>query len=236
MTRYPSVLGILAAVATATTASAQAVSLGGAEVSYDYHITELLGDRATSGRLRASGELLFGAIIGQLDLVSADYGDGRPYDGYTSGTLHLGYAFSPEFAVGLSYTAEDFDGESYNVVAGSVVYSPPTLGIEGVYAVYTGDFDYEANFLQARANYALSNSFSVTGDVTFIDEASAAKKWQNFGLGGRYSFAQGVYIEASAHQLIGDVDASILGIEIGFDIGGGTTFGPRDWQGLMTIY
>lgn len=222
------VTATIAAFTFAGTASAQGFAFEGAELSFK----NVDSDQDYSGQIwSGSAEVSFGAIGAQLDYVESGYDGGYEY---RSIGLHLNYSISPEIVAGLFYTQDDWLGDKYRIAGLEAQYDHNQLSIEAAAGNYTGlgGLSYDTDFARLDVSYDLGNGLSalVLGATT-----SGSDEVSLMGLGVRYE-RNGIFVESTLSQMSGDYDQQLIGIEIGYAFGGGTTFEARDWNNLIEMY
>lgn len=222
-------LALAAAALIPSVATAQSVAFSGAEIAYQFLSTD--DDYDASG-VTASAEANFlGQASAQLDLYGNEYDPGESYSGYT---VHVGYAGLPGGNIGIFYGEEEWDTD------GTWVH----MGIEGAYT--SGPVTLEASIgnneqedfqnydiFRVDVSYAVTPEIILVGDFAGVSDDLDANI---IGAGARYQMQNGFFVEGTAQSASGDVEMQTLGLEIGFAVNGGTTYGPRDWTRILPAF
>jgi hypothetical protein len=218
----------IALVSLAGAASAQSFNFEGAELSF----THTDSDYDYSGQhWRGSAEASVGSFGAQLDVSNFAYDGDIAYSSYG---LHLNYRINDSIAAGVFYALDDWDGFEYAITGIEAQYDRNQMSVEAAVGNYSGldGITYEMNFVSLDGSYDFGNGFSVLANAVSTngdDEVGVV------GLGVRYE-RSGAFVETTVSQFSGDFDQQVIGLEVGYAFGGGTTFESRDWNGLLGLY
>jgi hypothetical protein len=214
--------------------AAQSFDYTGAELSYTIQDSD---EEYTAETLRLSMEArILGQVATQLDFFQSGYDGDADYTGYA---LHLGYAPTQVsgLVVAAFYNEEDWEGDFYVTQGLEASYTTGAFTGEIAFGQYeerdeptpSDDFEFgrlDLTYQVLDGVALLANYTSTEGDETL----------EVIGFGARVDLNESLYAEITSSNMSGDYEQSIVGVAIGYKIGSGTTFGARDWNGLLTIY
>ncbi len=207
----------------------QAQGLGG-ELSFNVASVENGGFGTPANILNAGFSANLGGSIGAQASLSTWGHDGAMSDqnGFEG---HVFFNVSPGTKAGLFFTREDYFGDVWSHIGVEAISEigiggPNPLTIEGYAGNYNLDGDHEHYLLSIAGSLPLGPNISGIArlaNVTGPDDATVVE------IGGRYTHENGMFAELTATRSSGDIEYSTVGIEVGFVIGDGLTFGGRRW-------
>ena len=192
---------------------------GGGAVQYD---TAIVAGSAAFG--------FGGGFGGQLDIANITFsGD---VTGVTSAVgLHLTYQASPSTVLGVFYNQDSwFYGDIDPHYGVEVAFDPSGGGLPITVEAFWGRYDFpggNGTILGASGSYAINDNWSLLlGGI--VSDWTTVSRYTMATIGARYDFGSGLYLsgDASAYALNGMKDTAI-GVQIGWDIGGGAVFSRR---------
>jgi hypothetical protein len=227
---------IMLFTSVASVANAQVFEFEGAELSYTYYDNQDFNFYQT--HLEGSAEFGFGnGISTQLDLGTWYYEDDDDTD-YWSAGLHLIYDITPQISAGAFYTFDRWNEQDYDNIGVEAKFLAAVASARPVeievfashYSTRDDAFPYSFDAVGADASIDLGSGFSLNGGLLYADgdETQSAYK-----IGAEYALASGIRIGLESVRVedrefsFSSFDA--IGLTIGYDFGGGTTFGTRKW-------
>jgi hypothetical protein len=105
-------------------------------------------------------------------------------------------------------------------------YIPPAEAEER----YHAQFD-TLDTVSLDSSYDFGNRFSVLANAVNM---TGDRELGTLGVGVRYE-RSGAFVETTVSQFSGGSDHQVIGLEVGYVFGGGTTFESRDWNGLLGL-
>lgn len=225
--------GLVAMMIMPVAASAQSVEFTGAELSYNYQESD--DDYSADTRRISLEARIIGQVVTQLDFFNNGYDGDVDYGGYA---IHLGYAPAPVpgLVAGVFYNEDDWEGDYYSSQGLEAVYETGPFSAEvafGTYEELASGSSFAFDFAQLDASYRVLDQVALTAHFV---QAEGDENVDVLGFGARVDLTDDIYLELSSRQMDGDFEQGIFGVEIGYLIGSGTTFGARDWNGIFSIY
>jgi len=224
-------LSIVGAVAASQTS---ALEFSGANIEFNY-LTFLDGNTGSQEVINGSVEMSFGGAVGvQIDLSNTSY-DFFENDGAFGGGAHVFYNVSPALTVGGFYFTEDW-GNQWNSYGAEALVNVGNFTYDiaiGAYQESGGNANF---FFDTEVAYKVNERVDITAGILigyWGDFGDSNDLYNSYSIGAQYAFNNGLYIAADLGLLddAGSTESSV-NLAIGYNFGGGTTFGPRNYATL----